>query len=386
MKKLLLALLCFLLAGGCSVLGTEGEYHAWQAHTDSRSTGAAESGGAIQDYDSLRNAVRGIISAGMENDTILVTGYSGDLDRDLSRITLEMTKIYPLGVYAVSSIVYKPTTILTHTEIAVSVQYSKTLAEMNGITAVTDMADLERRMVYLFASFNRSKVFAVEDFYDTDEVFLRRMEKCWMQSAEDAVGLSAVTYSFYPENSSTRLIEMNVAYLESGVELKRYSGDIRMRAQEICEAFAGSTDREKLDFVYTYLKDNVVYDLEAMRVVAETNGTQPKTNVYTAYGALVEQRAAQSGLALAAQVLCQQLGLESHIIGGTLEDEPYYWLYVNCDGEMLHFDPTSQVVVQPLPTESEEQPAPEDVERQYLFDLTQGEQRFTWNKKVYSIG
>jgi len=386
MKKLLLALLCLLLAGGCSVLRPEGEYHMWKAHADSQSSSAAEGGNTIQDYDSLRNAIRGIISAGMENDTLLVTGYPGDLDRDLSRIAREMTQLYPLGVYAVSSIVYKPTTILTHTEIAVSVQYSKTLAEMNSITEVTDMVDLERRMVYLFDSFNRSKVFAVTGFYDTEEDFRQRVEKCWLQSAEDAVGLSGVSYSFYPENSSDRLIQLDVSYLESGVELKRSSGDIRMRAQEICGGFDGSTDREKLDFVYDYLKNSVVYDLEAMRVVAETDGTQPKTNVYTAYGALIEGRAAQSGVALAAQVLCQELGLESQLIGGTLEGEPYNWLYVNCDGEMLHFDPTSQVAEQPLPDAPEEQPVPEDIRRQYLFDLAEGQLRFGWNKKVYQIG
>ena len=63
--------------------------------------------------------------------------------------------------------------------------------------------------------------------------------------------------------------------------------------------------------------------------------------VSTAYSALMENRADSEGLALAFQLLCQQLKLDCSLVPGSLDGQPHYWNVVALeDGVYRHLDPS----------------------------------------------
>ena len=91
--------------------------------------------------------------------------------------------------------------------------------------------------------------------------------------------------------------------------------------------------------IYKYLTKNVVFDSQAMHVVSEMNGAQPKNDPYTAYGALVNNTAAPEGYAIAFKKLCDLTGIECTVICGTLKDKtPMVWDLIKLNGHWYHVD------------------------------------------------
>ncbi|MCR3600456.1 hypothetical protein K0B41_23735, partial [Salmonella enterica subsp. enterica serovar Mbandaka] len=84
---------------------------------------------------------------------------------------------------------------------------------------------------------------------------------------------------------------------------------------------------------------------------------------YTAYGALVEGVAAQSGLAHGAKLLLDELGVPSTLIAGQNGGISYVWLLVQSEGVWYHYDPTGDHGL--MSTEECKQ------------------QGYTWNEQVY---
>ncbi len=399
MKRIVCVLLCAaaclgLLSGCMGTLSQAGTYHYQRPHV-TRDEEMLEQLDTIDNADDLREAVFGIIRAGIESDVLLVGDYPGDLDADLDAVAREATESYPFGVYVVSSILYKPVSVLSYTEVTVTVQYKRTETEMSSITPVTDISDFARRMEYFFSAFNQDKAFEMDGFYDSDELFLQRLERAWLQEAHNAIDLESLSYTFYPDDQAARIIVIEAEYLSSTVQLKQKSQEITDQAALLVEPLSFDSDAARAAWIVSYLQQ-VSYDSEAMHAVLETDGKQPKTATYTAYGALMEGRAAQSGLALAAQVLAEQMGLNSQMVAGRYQGVLHYWLYVNLDGTWWHFDPTvahvDGLLVQDRAAEPSETSAPtppqgENVDiTPYLFDGEQAAQRYLWNADLYPLG
>lgn len=364
MKRLLCLALSLLLLCGCSASGS---YVYTRAHQEAQ---AASDPDAINSRAELTEAVSAMIRAGVQSDTLLIADYQGDLNADLETVTAELTEKDPYGAFAVSSIVCKQVSIVSRTELTVSVQYSRPADEIAAVVEAPTADDLGLRIAETFSGFSSDKAFYLSGVYVSDPEALA--EKCWLQDPVSAVGLKSFTVTAYPATGLSRILELRVEYLDTPEKLRSMSADIRSAAAAVCASYGGSSDRDKLDFVYAYLRDSVRYDTDAMRVVAETGGRQAHTSLYTAYGALLENRAAQSGIALAAKALCDELKLPASVISGTLDGEPYIWLVVTLDGVAWHFDPTSRLAAAAGGYTD-------------LFSMTEGRRRFVWDKSLYGI-
>ena len=388
MKRLLppLCLLLCLLLGGCSAAGA---YSYSRAHVSAQ-TERDET--AINDRAELTDAIAVMVRAGVESDTLLISDYEGALDSDLEELTAGLTERDPYGVYAVSSLVFKQVSILSRTELAVSIQYSRTAREIAAVAEAPTAEDLALRITESLETFSAGGTFYLNNVSVSDPAGL--VEKCWLQDPCAAVGLKSFAVASYPEAGDTRILDVTLEYLDTPAALRRMGQDVRRAAEAVCSEFSGETDREKADFVYAYLRDNVIYDTDAMRVVSETGGRQARTSLYTAYGALLEGRAAQSGIALAAGALCRQLGLETMVLSGTLDGEPYVWLVVLLDGALMHLDVTSRQTAEETPpaegapvpeTPPEEAPDGAGEDYAYLLTLSEGRRRFSWDKRLYGV-
>lgn len=398
MKKVIMcaaASLLFLLCA-CSVLSTEGEYQYMRPHTESSSSDVIDQD-VISTYDDLYNAALNIINWRIENDTLLVGNYESDLEQDLEKITQEITEAYPLGAYSVSAIVYKQVNILSYTEVTVSVQYKRSIEELRRVMEVSGTDNLERRLKDDFSFFRTADVMHISSFTDSEEDWNARVMKCWLNS-DMALGLHDWSCVFYPERRTENILELTVNYTLDSRELAEQKKRIKEAAAEICAGFEGGTAEDKINFVYGYLHDFVIYDRDVARYVAETGGRQPKTSVYTAYGALAEKYAAQSGMALAAKVLLAELDVEAMLMEGTKAGLPHYWLYIgDCDGEVRHFDVTAwSELPEPEAPEADGDGEPGEPESDgearadifsapYLFSSQYARTNYKWNRKVYGI-
>ncbi|MEA5039741.1 MAG: hypothetical protein VB086_07870 [Clostridiaceae bacterium] len=380
MKRVICLALILLLLCGCSA---SGQYVYTRAHVSAGSSTQTSDNG-IGTREDLTSAISSMLRAAVESDTLMIYDYQGDLDTDLESITSDLTKSDPFGVYAVSSIVFKQVTILSRTELAVSIQYSRTEQEIASVVEAPTDADLALRITEALDNFSTGKAFYLEKVGIADPEAL--VQKCWLQNPANAVGLKDFSVASYPPKGESRILELKVEYLDNFTVLQKQREAIRSATAAVCAEYSGQSDRDKLDFIYAYLHDNVTYDTDAARVVAETGGRQAKTSLYTAYGALLENRAAQSGVALAAKALCDGLGLSSLTVCGTLDGEPYVWLVVSTEEGLLHFDPTSLLAKNGESTDSTNATeAEKSADYIYLFTAAEARHMFSWNKSLYGI-
>lgn len=372
---LLLAML--LILGGCA--SASGEYYQEKEHVAQLGDSGETPANAISNYYMLQTALQNMIRSGRESDNIRISDYRGDLDEDLEAVREYFMTVYPLGVYAVQGIGFDKTRILSEMDVSVTIQYRRTGAEIRDVVEILEDGEFERQMTALFSAFGDRQAFSFSWVTDSDAQFMDRIMKSWAAAGEYAVGLDSVTLTSYPEGAYHRIVEINVQYLDDPAALKAQAEQVREAAGQIAaELTPGETERETLGRVAEWLLGNVQVDEEATRVVSETGGLQKKTSVYTAYGALVERTAAQSGLVLAAQELASCLGLDCTVVIGSREGEVYWWLAVQTDDGWLHLDLLSQEAVPPAEEGGE-------AAVQYVFNTEEAAQRFEWSPTLYTF-
>lgn len=377
-RKRKMAVCCLILVALCGCSAGKGEYYYEAEHVGQDPEAGEADVDAISSYYALQTAVRNMIRAGRESDSIRISDYKRDLDEDLKAITQDLTTTYPLGVYAVSSILFEQTRILNYQELSVTIQYRRSADEIRSVVEVLDDEDFERRMTEMFRTFGSQSVFSFNWFDQGEEDFMSLLLKCWAAAGEYAVGLKEITYTSYPEDAYRRIVEVNISYLEDSDVLEAQAWAVRSVAQEVAGTLEGETEEQKLEAIAAWLLDHVVIDEEATRVVSETGGLQRKSAPYTAYGALVGREAAQSGLVLAAEVLGSQMGLDCTVAIGRRGEEVYWWLAVETPDGWLHLDLLSEERESLIREDGTEVFVPRRV-----FHDEQAHERFSWDKNIY---
>lgn len=400
-KKLVLfgLMLSVLLCAACDASGS---YQSREHYSNRSELGAiiTQGGNIVSDKVALRQAIINTIEARRPKEELIIQGYDGDLDADYEEIRNEMLSTHPDGVYAVDTInIIISRHMLAQTKLEVGVIYRDSAVDPRDITVVPDVSDFEAQVTRLLRDFTvgpgsddaTSRVFSFTGFADTPEELEARLYKCWSSSAVKALDLREISAVSYPENAENRYVEVNIQYLEPRGKLAEKSNLLQQRAREVVLDFSGTLDRERIDFIYDWLWRNVAFESSSLTVPA---GDWPvMRNPYTAYGGLVDRAAVQEGYALAAQLLCENLGLSSQlVIGRQGERQHYYWIYVNVDGQWMHFDPSAMQGIEPPDAVSDA--SDESVEltfeeqyagHVYLFSLEEGDERFSWDDKLYSL-
>ena len=328
-----------LLCQGCA---GDGEYyretpHAAAAAGETRFRGDV----SVNNYYALQSAVIGMIGNSRETNTIPISSdYEGSLEEDLARVTQEITTENPLGCFAVASIVFDQTRVLTYQELTITIRYKRLSKEIAAVQECPSLRIFESRLSELLSGFGDQGFYSISGLEEGEEDLYDRAMRCWYSAADAAYGLRDIAILTYPETGAKRIVEVQVQWTASRQELLAQGEEARRQAKQICHQFQGETLEEKLEFVRQYLAESVEYDDAAMRVVAETGGRQAKTSFYTAYGALAEGRAAQSGMAHAAKLLLDELDVNCSLVWGRRQGVSCLWLRVQSEGQNCHYDPT----------------------------------------------
>ena len=292
---------------------------------------------SAHDADSIFDAVMALIGIGAERGVIRMFDYEGQPEEDLAGAVLTAANQTPLGAYCVYYIDHSLITTAEGMEVSVSIMYRHTPEEAEGVKECRDGEELAE-LIYNAMSSRETVVTLLTRSENINEAAISStVEQVYYSNPGDILYIPTCTVTAYPETGAERILEviLTYPYATSTVESRRRSLDSRTRA--IVSGLRGENGRELAQAAAEFIRENVEFD----GTVDPSEDLARRYNAMTAYGALVQGRAAGEGCAMAMKVLCDALGLECRVVRGTLDGRGHAWNIVRLDsGEFYHIDPS----------------------------------------------
>lgn len=144
---------------------------------------------------------------------------------------------------------------------------------------------------------------------------------------------NATSTEYSQSEGQSRYVVIEPNYLYEGEEKEQRNQEIESARATCLSGISDLSDEyEKIKYIYTYLIDNVDYDLDA----------PDNQNIYSA---LVGKRSVCAGYAKSCQYLLQQLGIYCIYVTGQTTDPnggvaDHAWNIVQCNGQYYYVDTT----------------------------------------------
>lgn len=317
---LLLPLL--LLLSGCGRFVVR-EYETVTPHAEQRVEEVDEDALTAQNYLSLKNAILSFVENGVENGVIRTQDYSGEVEEDLPAAAYEVSKLDPLGAYAVDYMTQDYTQFVSYYEIHVSITYRRSVEQIRAIRRVSSHTALPELINQAMAAYDPALTVRLP-YYDGQDVEAL-VRDYYAFNPGKAMELPEVTVNVYPESGYVRIIEVLFTYSESAGSLLQKQEAVASNVRAAGEYVRyRSTGEGKLQLLYTYLQERFRYT--------------PGLSATPVYSFLCKGVAGDEGCAKSFQLICDQIGLECHTVVGNRSGEPYSWNIVNVDGRCRHID------------------------------------------------
>lgn len=338
MKRGLLAL-CLamsILLSGCGFLNRS--YTSEAPHQQFSDGDKNEDVLRAETYQGLVSALLFLVSQGKEEGVIRLYEYSGQAKEDLDTACLEVTQQDPLGAYAVDYMKYDLAQVMTYEEVNLKIVYKRSWEQISDVSTVTGSSAVLGELREVLADFQKEKVLRVSYFDESlaPESVVSMVEEAYFDVPEGAFGRPTVSVKLYPEQATSqqRLVEILMEYPEPRESLKARQAELLTKAKELTDPLRALPAEEKLSRIVMILKETV-------SLLPSGSGGA------TAYAALVEGKADEEGIALAAELLLQKSGLQCRIVKGSKQGKAHLWNIVQLEDEWQHLDLTT---VQPTPS------------------------------------
>lgn len=152
--------------------------------------------------------------------------------------------------------------------------------------------------------------------------------------------------------------------------------DTEAKAQKLYQAVKNILDTQITEDMSDYEKELALHDYLTTHCKYSDNTSQPpESDIYRAYGALVNQDAVCNGYAEALQLLFACVGIQSEFVVGTADGVDHAWNLVEIGGKWYHLDATWD---DPIPDQGEKVLHP-------YFNVTDEiiAQNHTWKQEDY---
>jgi len=322
MKKLLCLSLLALALAGCNRIIVR-EYETVTPHVDQHTAREDEDALTAQNYLSLKNAILAFVEGGVEHGVIRTHDYTGDVEQDLAAAAYEVSKLDPLGAYAVDYMTHSCAQIVSYYEIHIDVTFRRTLQQIQSIERIGSGAEFPALLERTLAAYAPELTVRL-GYYDRQD--LEELVRGYYEAhPATAMELPEVTVNLYPESGHARIVEMLFDYTEPPETLLEKQDAVATSAHAAGEYVRyRDTERGKLQLLYTYLQERFAY--------------RPGESSTPVYSFLCEGVANNEGCARSLAVLCEQMGLNCETVAGNRSGEPYYWNIVGVDGRFYHID------------------------------------------------
>lgn len=322
MKKRIFPLLIAgsLLLSGCSWL--DGSYVSVETHHEQRQEEQTEIISA-SNYLELMDAMEELITAGAETGVIHVPNYeNGSLEAGMSIAAAYAMKNSPIGAYAVEEIHYELGTSSGLPAVAVSITYRHSLAEIQRIRHVADVAEAEQTIAKTLDDCAASVVLMIDNYTQKD--FVQVVEDYAASHPASVMETPQVAEGIYGTGES-RVVELIFTYQNSRDTLRQMKAQVEPVFNSAVLYVSGDgAQRQKFSQLYAFLMERFDYKQE--------------TSITPAYSLLRHGVGDSRAFATVYAAMCRDAGLECIVITGTRSGEPWTWNMVLDNGRYYHVD------------------------------------------------
>ncbi len=326
----LLALLAMLTLSGCrSAFERDYYYEApYTGDIDTRSDEVPE----IRNYSMLKTALINMIMNHTEKGEFRFSSYNGILSEDLAAACFEIKSENPLGAYAVETLSYDTSYVVSYYVADIYIGYKRTVEELESIVYSSTVEDFDASVHEAVESFSPQLVIRCFSAA-VDENYIDRLVRRQYYDDPIALGMAPLTeVTSYPTGGINSIYDIRFLY-GADQQRSRLMAQTTQTVLDLAVAAMTETEPPKLA-------------LEAANYLSSRCSSQGAVGRYadTAYGALVLHSADSRGIALAYRVLCAALGIDCTVVEGffgSMATELHFWNIIELDGDYYHVDVSS---------------------------------------------
>ena len=328
MKRLIPVVLALMLAlCGCAAL-LDREYLVIEPHVEKKSPEFDPADLTVNSRESLKSAFLLLVQNHIESSVIRVANYSGEIDRDLPEVRIEVSEEEPIGAFAINYMSYSVSRVLTQYTVTVNISYRYTAEQISAIKPVSYVSGLSEELLDILRS--RKPSLTVEmSYYDPQ---LHDVEKLlssqYYQNPQLAMGMPEISIKTYPETGLRRIIDVEFAFPDTDSELLSQE-----RMSEV--AMLDIVSRLPYD-ILPPAKSLLLHDYLSGHIEPYAGDADNRPS--TLYDASVARLADSEGYALAYKRACDMAGIECRILAGHKNGDAYFWNVVLLGGNWYHAD------------------------------------------------
>ena len=219
MKRILAAVLfCAVLLSGCD-LWMSAAYYSVTPHQSASGSGSNTSA-EVSSYIELREKLEQMVAEGTENGVIYYSVIDrAHIDRYMETAAGYVMTSTPIGAYAVSDIEYDIGTNTGKQAVAVTVQYNHSRPEILRIKQASTMEDAGQIITGVLENCDTGVTIHVDAYEQMDVT--QYVQDYVDENPDICMEMPQVTTSIYPEDGTSRIIEIMFSYQTSREELRK---------------------------------------------------------------------------------------------------------------------------------------------------------------------
>lgn len=320
LRMITLMLCILLLCSGCTAM-LERSYDSSVSHVDYSVTEDSSILRA-ESYQALVNSILYFVSEHVGSGTIRLYNYTGNVDADLQSACSEVMESDPLGAYAVRSLDYESTRILTYYEVNFTITYRRSIAEVAEIRTISGLNGVRQELEQMVDS--RVPHTALRTaYFDGDTQLVSDLFWLSFYNTPDAVlEPPTLEVTFYPEDGTQRILEVEALWSVTSGEVAQYRQSLSDTASALTETAPPAGNDYTVEELAALLRSTVLYD---------------PSGDFTALAALQGEAVNDLGMLLGLEYLYQQNGIEVSVVSDTSGAQ--MWLIVLTPSGYRHLLP-----------------------------------------------
>ncbi|MBQ8586844.1 MAG: transglutaminase domain-containing protein [Oscillospiraceae bacterium] len=273
----------------------------------------------------LRGAVLSFIRDWTEQGLIYVQRYNGDIAADLDETIRYATQEDPIGAYAVDYIDAELSGDETEGEVAMSIVFRRSAAEIDAIVTVNGNSSANEKILQALKSFDVSLTLRIRNYQEED--FTQLIYRYCLDNPGIVPVFPTLSAQVYPKEGASRILELHFAYPVSKEELRVIQSEVQTIMNSASSYVrSGKDERERAQLLCRFLSTRFSY------APSDSFPQMP------AYELLSQGKAHSFSFASVFYAQCLSAGLECRIVSGSRAGADHYWNLLQLDDKYYHVD------------------------------------------------
>lgn len=272
----------------------------------------------------LQNRIVSFVRSGVSRGQIDVTGFSGDVREQIPAVFNNL-RTNPIYAYAVDYSDYEFFSDEAGQKelLEIRMVFRRSAEEIASIVNVVGVENAHTRIVDAVENMDAALTMKVSDYEQTD--FAAAIRRHCMENPTLTAELPEVSVQVYPDEGSTRIVELHFGYSVSREELRSRRSSVETTLGSAAHLVYAEDPMECLRLLCEYLLSRDTY-------------SAAQTQEAPVYQLLSLQQAGDAGFASAANYLLRESGMDCILVLGEKNGLPYAWNIVCVDGQYYHLD------------------------------------------------